>query len=427
MKPFSWPVTAFLTSLMALHVAFFNSPAAVDFGTQAPGWMAPLSAYSYNLFVLGLFVLLLRSGNVARYRRIFFVSIALLFFPTFIANIVEVRGQMALGAEHIFQNQTPFCHIVLPIVAIPMALTRTLIFPAALSHGYASFFSMLTIWLAASVILGRGWCSWVCFYGGWDDGCSRLRKKAAIRISPKNDRLRYGGFAVLLFVVLASLPTMTAVYCDWLCPFKMITEYSEITGFQTMLGFILMVILFFGVTLLLPALTRKRIQCTALCPFGAFQSIAGRISPFRLAIDHRRCVKCMRCVQACPTLSLPPEVIKENRSRPLPTCTLCGECISACPEGAIDYTVAFHDRIPRCGEAGNASDAGSAGREAGSATGRIKGFWREVLHPAALLQFAGVSFGFVIASSFATGTIYRLLHLIVQGSFLLQSAPGGAP
>ncbi len=394
------PVVLILTALMGLHVFFFNNPASSLQLEGIPSWMGPVASLIYNTAALILFFLMLRTNRVGFFRRIFFVSIALLFLPTFIANIIEMRGHMALTTKDIFLNETPFCHIVLPLVAIPYALTQTLAFPAVLSTGYASFFSMLVIWLAATVILGRGWCSWVCFYGGWDDGFSRLRKRPALKISPRNDRLRYGGFAMLLFTLLAGLPTLTVVYCEWFCPFKLITEFEEPTGFKSMLAFILMVLLFFALAIILPLLTRKRVQCGSFCPFGAFQSLAGRVSPFRVVLDSGKCVQCGKCIQACPVMAISPETIKEGRGQPLMTCTLCGECVDVCPAQAVDFGLALQKKP--------SPPAGS--------------LIKELLHPRSLLPWAGFAFGFVISSGFATGTLYRFFHLLVRGSFVL---PGG--
>ncbi len=107
-RGFSVPTVAVLSLLMAGLEYFF----IVQFsGAGLPAWIVSAA-------LLGLFVAMQKSGNVARYRRIFFVGSSLLFVPAFIAGLLETRGSMALGAKDVFLNETPFCHIVIPQVIL---------------------------------------------------------------------------------------------------------------------------------------------------------------------------------------------------------------------------------------------------------------------------------------------------------------------
>lgn len=119
-------------------------------------------------------------------------------------------------------GETPFCHLVIPMIIVPVAVTRTIIFPGSLLEGFANVASMIVLWLGVSLALGRGWCSWGCFYGGLDEGFSRVLKKPVIK---KIDRKWiYLPFAVLLVIVLTSALTLSPPYCEWLCPFKAVTS-----------------------------------------------------------------------------------------------------------------------------------------------------------------------------------------------------------
>jgi ferredoxin-type protein NapH len=175
-----------------------------------------IPAYFVSAGLLFIFAALQRTGNFPRWRRIIFASSALLFFPTFIALLVESRGSMSVGAKEAFLNQTPFCHIVIPQAILPYLIDGVLVFPARLKNHFASVYSMIAIWLIATLTVGRGWCSWVCFYGGWDDAASRLSKKARLTFRDDGKRIRYFAFAVLGFAALASIATMSSVYCTWL-------------------------------------------------------------------------------------------------------------------------------------------------------------------------------------------------------------------
>jgi ferredoxin len=405
-KNFSLFSVIILTLFMAKNVHFFII--AGKTGMEAAG------AWILTVFFVSIYFLMLYTGNISKYRRIFFVTVALIFAPAFIAILFETRGNMYLTPEDSFLNETPFCHIVTPMTIIPYALFKTVIFPAQVSHSYASIYSMLVIWLVATFTIGRGWCSWGCFYGGWDDGASRIAKKPLLKLDPKSNRIRYFGFAMLAFVVLASLTSLTAVYCELLCPFKLITEYEQVTDMRSFIAFIMFVITFFSFVIVLPYLTRKRFQCMSFCPFGAFQSLVDKVSIYRVRIDTEKCTQCMKCVKECPTMSITEEIIKENKGKTLITCTKCGECMDICPKGAISYVFAL-SKTPKPSDK-PAEKKGVLNK----ALRRALISFKEIISPRALLSFSGFTIGMILSSGFGLGTVHRLLNLFVNGSFLLK-------
>ncbi len=287
------------------------------------------------LFFNTLFFLMIRTGKTDKYRAILFSIFAVCLTVSFISHYMEVRGSMGLSEANFLECKTPFCHIVIPMTAIPIALNRTIIFPGTMLDAYAAIASMLVIWIGASLALGRGFCGWACFFGGWDDGFSRIIKKPLIKnIDPK---WRYFPYAMLLVIMLASAIYLAPVYCEWLCPFKTVTEYAEITSLKTMIQTVIFVSLFIGLVIVLPILTKRRIQCGLFCPFGAFQSFTNKISPFEVRINREVCVECGRCAQVCPTFSMHKESIEKGKSRM--SCIKCGKCIDTCPQKALSFHV----------------------------------------------------------------------------------------
>lgn len=407
----SLPATIVSTLLMFVMLSFF-------FTFNSSGIYKP-AAWILVASCTALFAVMSYTGKIGTYRRVFFVAGALLFFPSFIAILLETRGSMFLTDKDVFLNETPFCHIVLPMTVIPYLLKGVLIFPARLTGHYAAMYSMLVIWLAATLTIGRGWCSWACFYGGWDEGAAALPRTARLRIVDKDKKIRYFNFAILGFVVLGALATFTAVYCTWLCPFKMITEYAEVKDFSGMITFVVFTLTFFGFAIILPILTKKRVQCMSFCPFGAFQSLADKVSPYRVRIDPDKCTKCNACVRACPTLSLHEDDIAAGTGKTLITCTKCGVCIQACPSGAIRYEFAWKGCRSDGGPLARWSAKLSEGTGLARVLGKILAVVDELASPKALMPFSGFMFGSVLMGGFATGTIGRFLNLIVNGSFLM--------
>ena len=278
---------------------------------------------------------MIRTGETDRWRSLLFVTYAACFVLSFITNLIEVRGSMAVSEADMIEGLTPFCHIVIPMTLIPAALTKTIIFPGTIIGVHASIAGMFVLWIGSSLALGRGFCSWFCFFGGMDEGFSRLFKKA--RIKKVNPQWTYLPYAVLLLIVLASAITLAPFYCQWLCPFKTVTEYPEITSVETTIQAVIFISLFIALVVVLPALTRRRIQCSLFCPMGAFQSWTNKINVFEVCVDPDKCIKCKKCIATCPTFSISEETIA--RGKTAMTCMKCGKCIDACEQKAIFYHI----------------------------------------------------------------------------------------
>jgi polyferredoxin len=223
----------------------------------------------------------------------------------------------------------------IPFLILPAALTRTLVFPGSIassSHGIAA---MVALWLALTLVMGKGWCSYACFFGGIEEGVAAIPARAKIR--KLDPRLRYVPWAVLLAMVLLSLAIFEPAYCMWLCPFKAVTEYVAARNALGLVQNVIFVLLFAGLVIVLPFLTKKRTQCSWFCPFGAFQSIFNKISIFEVKIDKERCKPCLLCQNACPNLSLSKESVA--RGETLLSCMKCGACVDVCPRQAIVWHI----------------------------------------------------------------------------------------
>ena len=289
-------------------------------------------------FMTVLFYQMMRTGTTYRWRRYFFVALGLLFPVGFIASLVAVRGSMSIPIERMVSGDTPFCYMVIPMLIIPAALTRTLIFPGSIlptASNPHSIAAMIGIWLAMTLVLGKAWCSYACFFGGIEEGFAAIPKRARIR--KLDPRLRLAPWAVLLAVVLLSAVMFEPVYCMWLCPFKTVTEFPAVRDAETALQFGIFVALFLGLVVALPLLTKKRTQCGFFCPFGAFQSLFNKINVFDIRFDRTQCVDCGSCRSACPTMAITAESVREGKA--LLNCMKCGACVDSCKKHAAVWHV----------------------------------------------------------------------------------------
>ena len=347
----------------------------------------------YALFLMFLFVRMTFSeqkkmGSGVIYRRIFQTVFAVGFCIAFISDLYSERGSMAITSQALSNSELPFCHIAIPQVLVPLLVTKNIIFPARIAGHYAAVSSMILIWLVCTLTLGRGWCSWVCFYGGWEEGFSHVAKKQRLKLLPKNKELREFHFGFLFFIILASLCELACIYCEWFCPFKLVTEFSPIDSIPSLIATVMFIGLFLGLVVVLPILTKKRTQCSTLCPFGAFASLTDRFSLFQMKIDTTKCTCCIKCASTCPFSAIYIKTIQDKKGHPELTCAKCGECVAACPQKAISYSLRFSKNTCGCGH-NQAKPKTAAGR-----------IFQELLHPAQLFRFAAFTFAVIMSSDF---------------------------
>lgn len=373
---------------------------------------------AWTIFLLFITFMIFRTGKVSTYRSLFFIIYAFAFILVFIANLMEERGSMALTQEIVQNRDVPLCPVAIPTLILPAVLKQTLIFPAKLVGGpYGGFYPIFFMWLVSVLVLGRGWCSWACFYGGIDEGFSKILRKPLLNTKNMNPKLRYLPFAILILVVFWAFIAMEPVYCEWLCPLKLVTEYNEVNSLTTYIQAIIFITLGMGLLFILPILTKKRTQCGLFCPLGAFQSVVGKVNPYRVKIDPEKCIGCGKCQTACPTFSISDENLAAREIGI--TCTRCGKCMEVCPQGAINYSLAgvpfsTNDRIfTRKLLSGNPNLFKRI-------LAKPLHFLEEVLDARTIFIFGAILFGSIISSGMVTNAILRIYHLITTGSLLFH-------
>lgn len=345
-------------------------------------------------FLCFLLFMMLRTGRVNRWRRIFFTTYAVMFAIQFVWWTMGDRGHMWLLDQEILYAKAPMCHMVVPMLLLPLLFRQEVIFPVQLMQGL----SFLVIVLAVTVFYGRAFCSWGCFFGGQDELFAAIPRRKRWDITRLHPYVRYFSFAFLLVIVLHSFATLSPTYCFWFCPFKVSSEFIEVNSFIRVLQTFLFVGLWVLLVAVVPLLSKKRSQCGLFCPMGAFLSLTSRINLFDVRIDRDTCTDCLRCVGACPTFALTPETVALGRPRI--TCSKCGACFEACPARAIGFSLK--------------GVSYTAVNHPLRAAGEPAGFWRrlalDLLEPGSIFIFGIFTLATVIAFSSFTQAASRLLH-----------------
>jgi ferredoxin-type protein NapH len=298
------------------------------------------------LYINFLFFMMLHTGKTWKYRALLFIPAALLFPIEFIYTNILERGSMLVSLSTIYECKVPFCHLVLPSLIIPVVMIKEIPFPGSMSEGHASIAEMLVLIFCAVLVVGRGWCAWGCFYGGWDEAFSLIRKKASFTFTHK--LWRYLPWAVLISSSLIASCTLTPIYCQWLCPFKPVTEFKMVSTTIDIIAAVVFFSMFLIFIIILPLLSKKRAQCSFFCPLGpTLIALTNRVNLFTVSIDKDKCIQCKKCIKTCPLNAIDEESLAAGRVRT--ECAKCGKCLDNCPKQAISYAVRMTEGCANAG------------------------------------------------------------------------------
>lgn len=199
--------------------------------------------------------------------------------------------------------------------------------------------SVFVVWLLATLVFGRVYCSTMCPIGTLQDIAARSarltpksRARRYYRYAPPRNALRYGILAVMLLLLMAGVTAVTSILnpaltYDRICHDLLQSPLSWTIPASIISTALLIIILAAG------AITGRTL-CNTVCPVGTMLGLISRFSIFQIDIDTDLCIQCRRCADVCKghCIDLTDHVVDGSR------CVCCFDCINVCPNKAIRYT-----------------------------------------------------------------------------------------
>jgi ferredoxin-type protein NapH len=211
-------------------------------------------------------------------------------------------------------------------------LSPYLIIDATMKGIINGSFVMFSLMFLSSLVLGRGFCGWVCPGAGCQEALFAVRDKKV----RAGDSIKWMIWIpwIVAIVVLA----IRGGGYKKIDLFYQTTHGISIGNIQAVISYVCVLLL-----IAVPALIAgKRSFCHHLCWMAPFMISGRKIRnifqwpSLQLTADREKCQRCHTCSDNCP-MSLPVEAMVHEDMMENAECILCGTCVDGCRNGAITY------------------------------------------------------------------------------------------
>ena len=209
---------------------------------------------------------------------------------------------------------------------------------------------VLVSWLAATLLLGRVYCSTACPIGTLQDAVAWLSKRVQHR-GHGFYRYEYGNWRLRIITLLLLVVSVTGdsayqrigLLCDPATLYNNVcTTLHSASGdalwWQQLLGGATLGVVIVLAAIVWMAWRGGRTFCNTICPVGTVLGGVSQYSLMQLDIDPDLCVACGACERECKAACVSAVQHTIDHSR----CVMCMNCAAACPNQAIKYRPGRH-------------------------------------------------------------------------------------
>ena len=214
--------------------------------------------------------------------------------------------------------------------------------------------------IAATLLLGRLYCSVVCPLGIFQDFFNWLSKKfdkkKKFEYKPEKPWLRWGVLAVLVIAWICGFTFLVGLVEPYSAYGRMADELFRpvylfgnnlLASISEMLGnyrFFKVAISLQSITTFVVAILTLlvighfsyhygRTWCNTICPVGTLLGFFSRFSLLRIRIDQDKCNHCLACQRKCKAYCID----SKNQTIDYSRCVDCFDCIDACKQKALYF------------------------------------------------------------------------------------------
>jgi polyferredoxin len=208
---------------------------------------------------------------------------------------------------------------------------------AGLSQGVINAgFIFWMIVFGSTLIMGRAFCGWFCWFGGYQELVAwSIGDRFKLKI-PRHILLYLG----LIPVVSLGLKIYYSWIINWMdgIPPSFTFNLANIEpwgGQQTGISILITLILYGPVLIYVFG---RRAWCRHLCPIGALLKLFSFLRPVKVRLINNNCLGCGNCTAICDMeIDVSGELANYQEVRDI-NCNACLICIDQCPSQSLKFT-----------------------------------------------------------------------------------------